>query len=120
MHEGRDQLLAVVLEPDAHRLQGEGASCHLLADRFDRSPDGQAFRMAYGALEAVVRLDPERTEARRRLVKLAMLPRNPHYYQDAKDHLEALLVDSPKAPDLLEQLAECQIGLHRFDQLERR
>ncbi len=60
-----------------------------------------------------MRLDPERTEARERLVKMGMLA---HRYQDAQDHLERfLLADSPKDPKLLEQLAECQIGLRKFD-----
>ena len=37
--------------------------------------------------------------------------------RDAKDHLERfLLVDSPKDADLLEQLADCQIGMQKFDQ----
>ena len=41
-------------------------------------------------------------------------------YQDAKDHLERfLLPDSPKDPDLLEQLADCQAGLREFDKAQK-
>jgi cellulose synthase operon protein C len=90
----------------------------LLADKAQKSEliDRQSFFMAYGTLEKTVRLDPERTVARKRLVTMAMLPQV-RRYQDAKDHLERyLLVDSPKDPDLLEQLAECQMGLRMFDQ----
>ncbi len=78
--------------------------------------DRQTFWLGHDMLEKTVRLDPKRTIARRRLVAMAMLPQV-RRYQDAKDHLEKyLLVDSPKDPDLLEQLAECQIGLRLFDQ----
>jgi tetratricopeptide (TPR) repeat protein len=88
----------------------------LMADRAQNSnpPDFQRFWIAYGKLEQTVRLDPERIDGRRRLVAMGMLA---HRYQDAKDHLERfLLIDSPKDPDLLEQLAECQVGLRMFEQ----
>lgn len=94
----------------------------LLADKVQSSEvmERRSFFLAYDTLEKTVRLDPERTAARRRLVTLAMLPQVGRY-QDAKDHLERfLLPDSPKDPDLLEQLADCQAGLRQFDSIRSR
>jgi len=74
----------------------------LMADQADTS---QAFARAFGMLERVVRQDPNRQEARRRLVDMAIMARR---FQDAKEHLEAyLLVQSPDDASLWELLGRC-------------
>ncbi|MBN1394472.1 MAG: tetratricopeptide repeat protein [Pirellulales bacterium] len=88
----------------------------MLADRaMDENADNRSllFRQAFGLLEDTVAMDPKRTDARRQLVKMAMMiPR----YQDAKEHLQGfLLKDSPNDPELLEQLGQCQMRMGDAD-----
>lgn len=88
----------------------------ILAERsedVDAVNRGRLFQQAFGLLEATVGMDPERNDARRQLVKMAMAMRR---YQDAKDHLQGfLLKESPKDPELLEQLGQCQIRMGDYD-----
>jgi len=75
--------------------------------------DRQLFLQAFSVLEGVVGLEPTRRAARRQLVKMAMAV---HRYQDAKDHLQHyLLQESPRDPELLELLGECQMEMGDFD-----
>ena len=79
----------------------------------DAENRGRLFQQAFGLLEATVGMDPERNDARRQLVKMAMAMRR---FQDAKDHLQGfLLKESPKNPELLEQLGQCQIRMGDYD-----
>ena len=72
----------------------------------DRARDVHAFGKAFGRLEHVLRADPDRTPVRRRLVDVAMTL---HRYQDAKEHLEeVLLKKSPGDPVLLSLYGQCQ------------
>lgn len=74
--------------------------------------DRRGFLQSLGMLENLLRQAPERDTARRRVVKMAMLIRR---FQDAKYHLEKyLLVESPKDPELLELLAQCQANMSDF------
>ncbi len=102
----------VALKPDD--LDALEKLCMLLADRSDlfvanKMPDTRVFGQAFGRLESLLRTDPARSKARRRLVDLAMSPAFQRY-QDAKDHLQDfLLPESPKDPELLELLARCNV-----------
>ena len=66
--------------------------------------------MAFGLLETSVSMDPDpkQNDARKQLVKMAL---GIHRYQDAQDHLKVLLKDSPKDPELLELLGQCQLQM---------
>jgi len=71
----------------------------------NRAQDNRMFSMAFGTLERVLRLDPERQKSRRRLVDMALMIRR---YQDAKEHLqEFLLKQSPDDAELWELLGRC-------------
>lgn len=88
----------------------------ILAERatdVDAVNKNRLFWQAFGLLEATVGLDPERDDARRQLVKMAMTVRR---YQDAKDHLQGFLLKKfPKDPELLEQLGQCQLRMGDYD-----
>ena len=85
----------------------------LLADHAQQTQDRRTFSQAYGLLEGVLRQEPNRTTARRRLVELAIMAKR---YQDAKAQLkEFLLRDSPKDADLLELLGRCNMGELEYD-----
>ncbi|MCE5266389.1 MAG: tetratricopeptide repeat protein [Planctomycetaceae bacterium] len=75
--------------------------------------DGRMFGQAFGYLEQVLRLDPDRQDARRQVVKMAMLMASsmPGRWQDAREHLQVLLKKSPKDPELLELSSQCQMQL---------
>lgn len=76
---------------------------------------GRAFIETFGLLERAVLQGPDRQAARRELVKMAMLPQV-RRYQDAKTHLEGfLLKESPKDPELLEMLGQCQTQLGDYN-----
>ncbi len=76
--------------------------------------DRRMFRQALNDLEGTLRQDPERKAARQQLVKMTMLP-YVQRYQDAKDHLNVLLKESPKDPELLELLGQCQAATGNVD-----
>jgi tetratricopeptide (TPR) repeat protein len=67
---------------------------------------------AFGLLEQVLRVDPERTKVRRTLVPVAISIRR---FQDAKVHLQELLKESPADPDLLDLLGQCHLGRGEFE-----
>ncbi len=67
--------------------------------------DRRMFAQASDNLEKVLRQEPERKASRQELVKMMMFW---HRFQDAKEHLQILLKESPKDADLLEQLGQCQ------------
>lgn len=62
---------------------------------------------AYTTLEQVLREDPTRSEARRKLVALSMVMRR---FDDAQTHLEELRKASPADAEILELLAQCQVA----------
>jgi tetratricopeptide (TPR) repeat protein len=74
--------------------------------------DLPAYEPAYATLERVLRLDPSRTNARRRLVAVAIeLGR----YRDAREHLERnLLKAAPADGELLTLLGICQEAATQF------
>lgn len=73
--------------------------------------DRRMFEQAFGLLQAVVREDPGRSKARRKLTQLLLLMRPPRY-SDAREHIENhLLRENPKDAELLEWLGACQAGL---------
>jgi cellulose synthase operon protein C len=82
---------------------------NLLADKAcqgDAIVSMQLFNGALNRLEELVRLSPNRSDARRRLVKMYLQKGR---FKDAKQHLEQyLLPNSPNDPELLEQLGQCQ------------
>ncbi len=76
--------------------------------RADNCKDASTFRLAYDHLDRVVRGDPTRKTARRKLVELAMQVAR---FSEARDHLTYLLKDSPDDPDLLKLAGLCQEGM---------
>lgn len=74
--------------------------------------DLPAYEPAYATLERVLRLDPTRSDARRRLVAVAIeLGR----YRDAREHLERnLLKATPADGELLTLLGICQEAATQF------
>jgi len=75
---------------------------YLLADK---AQDGRTYLAAYNILERLLRLDPERMQARRKLVDVALAIGR---YSDARIHLESYLLSrSPNDPELMELLGEC-------------
>ena len=78
----------------------------LLADLGQRGP-------AYSVLERTLRLDPQRTEVRRKLASVAMeLGR----FRDAKEHLQILQKTSPEDVELLELTARCEAGQGNYQE----
>jgi cellulose synthase operon protein C len=81
--------------------------------RADRVQDAKSYGSAYSILDGVVREDPKRNKARRKLIELTMLAGR---YEDARNHLEMfLLKDKPDDPELLDLLGQCQEKLNEFD-----
>ncbi len=81
----------------------------LLADLAVRRQDNRIFGQALGYLEYVVRAEPGRSKARRRLVDLYMAAGRA---RDARFHLERyLLRDAPNDAELLVLLGQCQARL---------
>jgi tetratricopeptide (TPR) repeat protein len=76
----------------------------LLADLGPYNPVDYA--NAFQLLEGVLREDGSRDEVRRKLVEIAMF--RLHRHADALDHLKVLRETSPKDPELLELLGQCQ------------
>ena len=70
------------------------------------------FSPAWIQLENVVGQDPNRTDARHRLIKLAMRVRR---FKDAREHVEALLSVSPKDAELPDLLGQCQQSVREFE-----
>jgi len=84
-----------------------------LVERAVTKKSPKTFQSAYAILERTVRQSPDRKKARRELVRMAMAAGR---FQDAKEHLQLfLLKDSPKDPDLLEWLGQCQSQLGDYD-----
>jgi tetratricopeptide (TPR) repeat protein len=84
--------------------------CGMLMADIAQDPRGRM--EALGTLERILREDPERTKARRRLVDMAVsLGR----YADARQHLkENLLRDYPKDPELWDLLGRCYEGTREY------
>ena len=84
----------------------------VLADFGILLADLEAYEPAYATLEKALRLEPNRTEVRRRLVGVAIeLGR----YRDAREHLvRHLLKASPEDGELLEQLGRCQEAASQY------
>src|SRR5262249_10136734 len=71
----------------------------------DKLPPVPTMRLkALLVFDQVLRLEPERTDVRRRLVALAM---DLQRYQEAEEHLGILLKASPQDPELEELLGRC-------------
>ncbi len=78
----------------------------------DTSQDYRSRNEAFSLLERVLREDPERSKARRRLVAVAV---DIGRFQDAKQHLqEFLLKDFPNDPELWDLLGRCSLGTGEF------
>ena len=67
---------------------------------------------AFGVLEQVLRMDPERRKVRLELVRVAIAIQR---YQDAKMHLEELLKASPQDADLSFLMGQCHLGKREFE-----
>ena len=62
----------------------------------DHIVDRPTFNQAYALLDKVVREDPDRNTARRKLIDLLMLSRN---FSDVLEHIQYLLKESPDNPN---------------------
>lgn len=87
----------------------------------DRDADDKDRRFlagqAWGHLERVVALNPDRETARRKLVEMGIEGRR---YQNAKDHLQmTLLQRHPDDAELWEQLAICQSRMGEHDKAKK-
>jgi len=95
------------LRPDDLDLQERMGM--LLADMAERRRSSRNFRQARDYLENVVRLEPDRSKARRRLVDLYMAA---HDWRSASDHIDPyLLKESPNDAELLTLLGQCQVQM---------
>jgi tetratricopeptide (TPR) repeat protein len=72
--------------------------------RADHIIDARSFGQAYGWLDKVVREDETRKEARRKLIDLAIAWQR---FNDALEHINYLLKESPDDPELLQLLGHC-------------
>jgi cellulose synthase operon protein C len=81
----------------------------------EQTESNRALGQAFGLLEQVLREDPTRKTARRKLVDLAM--NAPFYrFQDAKEHVqEFLLKEEPENPEYLDLLGRCHGATGDFD-----
>ena len=78
----------------------------------DRAKDTASRVHAFGLLEQVLRVDPERAKVRRRLIPVAIRIGR---FQDAKVHLEELLKESPQDAELWDLLGQCHLGRGEFE-----
>jgi tetratricopeptide (TPR) repeat protein len=76
--------------------------------RAEHIVDLPSFRQAYECLDRLVREDPTRKEARRKLIDLLILAAR---FSDARLHLDYLLKETPDDPELLFLLGQCQEGM---------
>ncbi len=74
--------------------------------------DLSRYDAALKTLEAVVRLDPNRLDARRCLVEIEMGIRR---FSDAREHLERMLEASPGDGELWELLGACQFATEQYE-----
>lgn len=82
-------------------------------DTRDRRQARRRFSQAFSTLEKVLRQDPNRSKARRRLVSLTIMMRR---FTDARVHLEDyLLEEEPGDAELREQLGFCQFAVGDYD-----
>jgi tetratricopeptide (TPR) repeat protein len=104
-----DSLISYLeLKPDD--LEAREALCLLRADHVQ---DAKSFTQAYEELSKLLRSDPKRTKARRKLVELAMLARR---YDEARNQLEQyLLRDKPDDAELLDLLGQCQEKMNELE-----
>ena len=79
----------------------------------DISPDPRAAAAASPKFEELLRKDPDRAEARRRLAEIDM---SMGRHSDAEDHIRILLKDSPKDASLKTLLGRCQAALGHFSE----
>ena len=89
----------------------------MLAERSyvnDLMKDSRMAQEAFERLDSLLRISPEKKAARMQVIKIAMLPRF-HRPQDAEQHLDYLLNESPQDPQLLELLGECYVENHKYD-----
>ena len=102
----------VSLSPEDNDVRAELGE--LIVDIAKRN--GPKYRSYYGdafaIFEKVLREDYTRSDVRRNLVEVAM---DTNRYNDAKEHLEVLLQDSPNDVDLLTWLGRCQAWAEKDD-----
>ena len=79
----------------------------------DISPDPRSAAAAAPKFEELLRKDPDRPEARRRLAEIEM---SMGRHLDAEDHIRYLLKTSPKDASLMTLLGRCQAALGHFDE----
>ena len=78
----------------------------------DIAQDYKSLVDAFSMLDGVLREDPERPKARRRLVDVAI---RLHRFQDARTHLrDSLIREYPKDADLQDLLGQCYMGTNEF------
>jgi tetratricopeptide (TPR) repeat protein len=73
-----------------------------------------SLELACTSLEKLVEQDPDRTDAVKKLVELLIMP-PVHRYNDAAQHLEALLQKTPDDSEALVLLGRCQIAMSRSE-----
>ncbi|MGA2060502.1 MAG: tetratricopeptide repeat protein [Thermoguttaceae bacterium] len=74
------------------------------------------FNQAMTRLDAVVREDPTRNNARRKLIDLQILYKT---YTDAMEHIQYLLKESPDNPELLQLLGQCQQATRDYQNAQK-
>ena len=74
------------------------------------------FNQAKGLLDKVVREDPTRNTARRKLIDLQILGRT---FTDALEHINYLLKESPDNPELLQLLGQCQEATREYEKAQQ-
>ncbi len=78
--------------------------------------DTISFNQANSLLDKVVREDPTRNNARRKLIDLLMLQRR---FADALEHIQYLLKESPDNPELLQLLGLCEEATREYENAQK-
>lgn len=98
----------------------------LLADMAEANPntlEPNLLQAAYEVLENALRLAPERDDLRRRLAPIAVtmgrFPGNAGRYRDALAHLDRLMQESPKDPELLLLKGRSQEGIGDYGEADK-
>ena len=79
----------------------------------DMARDRKSLEHAFGLLEQVLRVAPERTKVRRRLVSVVIALGR---FQDGKLHLQELLKESPQDAELWDLQGRCHAGRGEYEQ----
>ncbi len=87
-----------------------------MVDSATHTVNNSAYRQAFNLLDKVIREEPDRNDARRKLIDLLILSRS---FTDVMEHIQYLLKESPDNPELLQLLGQCQAATREYEKAQK-